>query len=194
MHQKQRYRELLFVSDTCEAATLHAHFYSPNLLAIGSAKLGQSSYSLLPDTEVGVPIIDRFTYYLLGFMEGVNQTSSATLQALFQSFDPIKLASDPEHRADLYKRPLHKVRVTEFFSEQIQLYPTPLTPPAEQLLGNIRDSDPIPSLDLHATEEAGAPELPSSPPGPTTLTLACPLSFWVGLLSLALTFLAGARM
>lgn len=34
-------------------------------------------------------------------------------------------------------------QATEFFSEQIQLYPTPLTPPAEQLLGNIRDSDPL---------------------------------------------------
>ena len=46
MHQKKRYHEMLFISDTCQAATMYSQFYSPNILAIGSSKNGQNSYSV----------------------------------------------------------------------------------------------------------------------------------------------------
>lgn len=46
MYQKGRYHELLFIVDTCQANTLYKQFYSPNILAIGSSRYGENSYSV----------------------------------------------------------------------------------------------------------------------------------------------------
>lgn len=46
MFQKQRYNEILFMIDTCQANTLYTQFYSPNILAIGSSRKGENSYSV----------------------------------------------------------------------------------------------------------------------------------------------------
>jgi phosphatidylinositol glycan class K len=46
MFQKQRYNEILFMIDTCQANTLYTRFYSPNILAIGSSRQGENSYSV----------------------------------------------------------------------------------------------------------------------------------------------------
>jgi glycosylphosphatidylinositol transamidase (GPIT) subunit GPI8 len=41
-----RYNEILFMVDTCQAATLQNRLYSPNIVAIGSSRLGENSYSV----------------------------------------------------------------------------------------------------------------------------------------------------
>lgn len=46
MWESSRYHELLFVVDTCQASTLHKHFRSPNILAIGSSGPKENSYSV----------------------------------------------------------------------------------------------------------------------------------------------------
>jgi phosphatidylinositol glycan class K len=60
-------------------------------------------------------VIDSFTYYNLEFLENVDQTSDKTLQELFDTYDPVKIASHPGIRSDLFNRPLDKVKVTDFF-------------------------------------------------------------------------------
>jgi phosphatidylinositol glycan class K len=41
MREKRRYNEVLFIAETCQAATMAAQFYSPGVLAVGSsAKVG----------------------------------------------------------------------------------------------------------------------------------------------------------
>ncbi len=47
MHQKKRYQKILFIADTCQAATLQNHFYSPDIVAIGSSAKGENSYSVI---------------------------------------------------------------------------------------------------------------------------------------------------
>lgn len=47
MHEKKRYREILFMADTCQAATLHKQFSSPNIVSIGSSKIKENSYSVI---------------------------------------------------------------------------------------------------------------------------------------------------
>ena len=32
--------------DTCQAQSMHRHFYSPNILAVGSSKVGEDSLSV----------------------------------------------------------------------------------------------------------------------------------------------------
>ncbi|KAI4265737.1 MAG: hypothetical protein L6R38_009213, partial [Xanthoria sp. 2 TBL-2021] len=41
MWEKRRYRELLFMIDTCQANTLYRQFYSPGIIATGSSEIDQ---------------------------------------------------------------------------------------------------------------------------------------------------------
>lgn len=51
MWQKQRYNEIFFMIDTCQAASMYERFYSPNILAVGSSLVGEDSLSVsLPYT------------------------------------------------------------------------------------------------------------------------------------------------
>jgi GPI-anchor transamidase subunit K len=104
MWSKQRYRELLFMIDTCQANTMYERFYSPNIIATGSSAIDESSYSHHADNDVGVAVIDRWTYYILDFLEtrveGPN--SKLTLGDLFDSYDESKIHSNPGLRWDLF--------------------------------------------------------------------------------------------
>lgn len=115
MHEKKRYNEIFFMIDTCQANTMYSKFYSPNVLAVGSSELDESSYSHHSDVELGVAVIDRFTYYTLDFMESINKNSSTTLQDLFDSYTFEKVHSHVGVRTDLFDRNLSEVLVTDFF-------------------------------------------------------------------------------
>lgn len=90
--------------DTCQANTMYSKFYSPNIIATGSSEIDQSSYSHHADNDVGVAVIDRYTYYVLDFLE--NQVREAgskkTVGDLFDSYDEAKIHSNPGIRWDLF--------------------------------------------------------------------------------------------
>ncbi|EDS40808.1 GPI-anchor transamidase [Culex quinquefasciatus] len=79
MWQKQRYNELFFMIDTCQAASMYEKFYSPNILAVASSLVGEDSLSHHVDPAIGVYIIDRYTYYALEFLEKVEVNSKKTM-------------------------------------------------------------------------------------------------------------------
>lgn len=121
MWEKKRYHELFFMIDTCQASTMVSKIYSPNVLAVGSSLKGQNSYSYGLDLALGVPLIDRFTHYVLDYMEQVTRTSHQTLQDMFLRFDPREIHSDPLVRSDLFRRPLASVRITDFLGSVAQV-------------------------------------------------------------------------
>lgn len=90
--------------DTCQANTMFSRLYSPNIIATGSSKLDQSSYSHHADNDVGVAVIDRFTYYNLEFLESQVKdiNSRKTIGDLFDSYDIGKIHSNPGMRYDLF--------------------------------------------------------------------------------------------
>jgi phosphatidylinositol glycan class K len=104
MYEKKRYHEILFMIDTCQANTMYSKFYSPNILATGSSEIDQSSYSHHADNDVGVAVIDRYTYYNLEFLEDRvrEPTSKLTMGDLFDSYDEEKIHSHPGVRYDLF--------------------------------------------------------------------------------------------
>lgn len=104
MWEKQRYREILFMIDTCQANTMYSRFYSPNIIATGSSAIDQSSYSHHADQDVGVAVIDRYTYYNLEFLETQVKSvgSQLTIGELFDSYDESKIHSAPGVRWDLF--------------------------------------------------------------------------------------------
>jgi glycosylphosphatidylinositol transamidase (GPIT) subunit GPI8 len=117
MWEKKRYHEMLFMIDTCQANTMYSKFYSPNILATGSSMLDESSYSHHADNDVGVAVIDRYTYYNLEFLENNVQTASSkhTMADLFDSYETEKIHSTPGVRTDLFRRELRDVLITDFF-------------------------------------------------------------------------------
>lgn len=46
MSEKKRYNEILFMIDTCQANTMYSKINSTNILATGSSRLDESSYSV----------------------------------------------------------------------------------------------------------------------------------------------------
>ncbi|KAL1641557.1 glycosylphosphatidylinositol anchor biosynthesis [Didymella pomorum] len=105
MWEKKRYHEMLFMIDTCQANTMYSKFYSPNILATGSSEIDQSSYSHHADQDVGVAVIDRYTYYNLEYLETQvrDPTSKLTMGELFDSYDEEKIHSHPGIRYDLFE-------------------------------------------------------------------------------------------
>ncbi|XP_020222602.1 putative GPI-anchor transamidase [Cajanus cajan] len=115
MKEKCRFKELLIMVDTCQASTLFSQFHSPGVLAIGSSMKGENSYSHHLDSDVGVSVVDRFTFYTLAFFERLNMYDNASLSSLFNSYNPNLLMSTAYYRMDLYQRHLEEVPVTNFF-------------------------------------------------------------------------------
>lgn len=120
MHQKNRYHEILFMIDTCQANTMYTKFTAPNVIATGSSEIDQSSYSHHADQDVGVAVIDRYTYFNLDFLESQvkNESSKLTLGDLFDSYDEGQIHSKPGFRYDLLEggEPAARSRlVTDFF-------------------------------------------------------------------------------
>ncbi|GAB4824804.1 glycosylphosphatidylinositol anchor biosynthesis [Ancistrocladus abbreviatus] len=120
MKEKGRFKELLIMVDTCQAATLFSQLQSPGVLAIGSSMKGENSYSHHLDADVGVSVVDRFTYYTLAFFERLNMYDNSSLSSLFHSYNPNLLMSTAYYRTDLYKRQLDEVPVTNFFGSVME--------------------------------------------------------------------------
>jgi GPI-anchor transamidase subunit K len=115
-----RYHEILFMIDTCQANTMYSRLYSPNIIATGSSELDQSSYSHHADSDVGVAVIDRYTYYNLEFLESQvrDLSSQKTLGELFDSYVYEKIHSNPGMRYDLFPGGADVARsrlITDFF-------------------------------------------------------------------------------
>lgn len=120
MREKKRYNEMLFMIDTCQANTLYRQFYADGIIATGSSEEDESSYSHHADNDVGVAVIDRWTYYVLQFLENEvkDLQSEKTLGDLFDSYDVEKIHSRPGVRWDLFpggEEAGRNRRVVDFF-------------------------------------------------------------------------------
>lgn len=120
MHKKKRYNEILFIADTCQAESLSSEMTSPNVIGIGSSKIGQDSLSHHGDSTIGVYVIDRFTYNLLNFLEKLNPESAhnTSLNRLFNVCPESLCMSTVKVRLDLFKHDPLKVPITDFFGNK----------------------------------------------------------------------------
>ncbi|KAG1776741.1 peptidase C13 family-domain-containing protein [Suillus placidus] len=165
MWQKKRYNEILFMIDTCQANTMYSQSYSPNILATGSSQIDENSYSYENDNDIGVSVIDSYTHYVLKFMEGINKTSQTSMQDLFDSYDPVKIYSHPGIRSDLFRRPLDKTLITDFFGGVAQAEVFPL----QDIVGSSNHHDNGPSAPT-----TRKPDTPSVPVVLSTTVISLP--------------------
>jgi phosphatidylinositol glycan class K len=117
MDEKDRFHEIMFLVDTCEALTLFSKLDKSikNVLCAGSSILGEKSYSHHDDYDIGVAVVDRFTHDLLEYFEHKRSASSlGTAEELFSSLTYSNLKSTVETRSTL-NRDLKHVRLEDFF-------------------------------------------------------------------------------
>ncbi|KAK0050817.1 GPI-anchor transamidase [Biomphalaria pfeifferi] len=115
MWQKQRYHELFFMIDTCQAESMFQKFYSPNILAVASSRVGEDSLSHHVDPALGVYVIDRYTYYALEFLETVKPGSKQTMSRFLKVCPKDKCISTVSTRIDLFRRNTTDTLLTDFF-------------------------------------------------------------------------------
>lgn len=127
MWQKQRYNEILLITETCQAESMAQQLYSPNIIGIGSSKIGEDSLSHHGDPTIGVYVIDRYTYYALEFLETVHSNSSKTLSSFLEVCPKKYCISTVTVRKDLFHRDPAQVPLTDFFGSvpKVNLMPTP---------------------------------------------------------------------
>jgi phosphatidylinositol glycan class K len=123
MHAHRRFRELMLMVDTCQAATLHARIRTPGVVAIGCADRGENSYSYRSDSAVGLSVIDRFTFHTLDYFEKHSSTPG-TLADLFAWYTFPKLNSHARWHNGL-ARNLSDVPTTDFFGSVLACSVTP---------------------------------------------------------------------
>lgn len=121
MKEHNRYHEVLFIIDTCQASTMFERFRSPGIFAISSSMRGESSYSYNVEDDVGVALIDRFTFSLLDFMKEVDIHSEKTIADFMDFLSVDFLGSKPETRGDLFDRDMKAIRLIDFFGNVRQV-------------------------------------------------------------------------
>lgn len=120
MHQKRRYNEILLIVDSCQSESMSSNLYSPNIIGIGSSEIGEDSLAHLGDRDIGVLVVDKYTYYALQFLEGLNFTtaSKTPLNKFFRICPKQLCSSTVKVRLDLYKRDPSRVPVIDFFGNE----------------------------------------------------------------------------
>jgi phosphatidylinositol glycan class K len=126
MSEKRRFNEMLLMVDTCQAGSLFKQIYSPNVICAGSSMVGENSYSHHSDYDIGVAVIDRFTYFTLEFFEkyvvgNFRKAEERNLAELFGFYHPHTLHSTPFFKTQLSPRPLQSVPITDFFGSDIKV-------------------------------------------------------------------------
>lgn len=113
MHAMGRYESVFWIADTCRAASLHNAFYSPEMICLGSSGPAESSYSHHSDREVGVSVIDRFSFHSLEFLKKFNFNS--TIYDFHNSFNSKTLLSNATLRSDLSSPDPRNVTLAKYF-------------------------------------------------------------------------------
>lgn len=131
MAARGRFRELLIVFDTCQAGSMAGGLRTPGVLAVASARRGESSYSYTTDDSVGLAVVDRFTYHTVAYLDALKGRArdASTARTVFGSavartrmdqfvdhFSPAFTVSHVDTRADLLNRSLSQVLLADFFA------------------------------------------------------------------------------
>ncbi|XP_010770096.1 GPI-anchor transamidase [Notothenia coriiceps] len=116
---------------------MYERFYSPNLMALASSQVGEDSLSHQPDLAIGVHLMDRYTFYLLEFLEDIHPASKSNMNDLFKVCPKSQCVSTPGHRTDLFLRDPGSVLITDFFGSvrkiEITMETINLTDPIQQV-------------------------------------------------------------
>lgn len=114
MYLKSRYSTMLILSDTCQAETLVDRIRAPNVYTFASSRRGESSYSLINDSDLGVALIDEFSYALAWLLAQPNGSSRSMSQLASDCGDAVELSTP------VLRGPTQDILMSDFFSQASQ--------------------------------------------------------------------------
>ncbi|GBG31205.1 GPI-anchor transamidase [Hondaea fermentalgiana] len=155
MRVKKRFNEIFFAVDTCQAATMYNHFDTPGIVAAGSSTRNENSYSHHSDGHLGTAVIDRFTYYMLEFMD--RRGDKANLGDLMRYLTPQRLMSTAAMDTSKFSRPVKSVALTDFLGSVLKIDTTVATAPYKPL--ETRASKSTDSVDPPKTTQQQAQQV-----------------------------------
>jgi GPI-anchor transamidase subunit K len=85
LHLSGRYREILFIADTCQAFTMGDAIVErklPNISIIGSSLRGESSYAHSGNPVLGLAAVEKYTHFLMDFVARQSAPHAMTLAEL----------------------------------------------------------------------------------------------------------------
>lgn len=99
MYIKHRYKEIIFIIDTCKASTMANYIKAPGIITLASSKENENSYGYGVNDNIGVASADRFTYAVYDFfikkvINNINN-NKFTLNDLYLSFNYHRIHSTP---------------------------------------------------------------------------------------------------
>jgi phosphatidylinositol glycan class K len=121
MHLRQKYNQVLFIADTCQAFTLadKISIASPNVYAMGTSLRGENAYAHHSDRDVGLSVIERWTFQMLKAYDQKAWSGSTLQEILITAMEPAyeTLGAHLGVREDLGLPPrtLDAVLASEFF-------------------------------------------------------------------------------
>lgn len=118
MHAANRYHEILFVADTCQAFTLGDQLKSPNITVIGSSLRGESSYAHHSDSDLGISVIERYTFGLDQFLRNSSNVNWEQMSLRQAMVDPFPYEEQRAHIGildSLAARKADKVPMSDFW-------------------------------------------------------------------------------
>ena len=89
MYIKGKYKELLFVLDTCEGYTLYDNVNVPNIYFISSSALGQKASSYSYDDNLMGPTVDKFHFLLYNKLKKIHENYSYNT-TVYELFNELK--------------------------------------------------------------------------------------------------------
>ncbi len=93
--------------------------YTEGFVGFASSKVGEDSLSHHVDHDLGVYMVDRFTYHLLEFLEKVKPDSEELLSTMKRVCPPSLCISTPVNKFDLLKpRRQKSAKVVDFFGSE----------------------------------------------------------------------------
>jgi hypothetical protein len=125
MSLKKRFKNMLFVVDTCQASTLGSLISTPNVISLSSSKKDENSYAFHSNTHLGLSVIDRFSYKLVEYFQHNGQHlgkkgNFKSVGDLYRSLHPRFLQSTPviEVSAGTVST-LDQIPLKRFFDERL---------------------------------------------------------------------------
>jgi phosphatidylinositol glycan class K len=115
MYIKGKYKEIIFVLDTCEGYTLYNHVNIPNIYFVSSSALGQKSQSYSYDENLMGPTVDKFHFLMYNMLTDIhkNKLYNTTVDQLFNDLKSKKKFLETDVTWD--NKISRKLYVKEFF-------------------------------------------------------------------------------
>ena len=114
MRRNRRFNEIFLMIDSCQANTMFNSLTLPGILAAASSKLGEDSLSHHFDNSLGLHLMDKWTYYMLLYLENISPISNVSIGSMLNSFDAKLIQSTPNYKYIQLSRDLNDIPLRYF--------------------------------------------------------------------------------